>query len=90
MIDSLVQQRKAIVKHERRQSFNITGIVSHELGDKLLYHYEPMYDDLTKIFNVKDYGNALDLICMICVAQPPFNSWRDNYIMYNEKKKEFV
>ncbi|MEM9990455.1 MAG: hypothetical protein AAF738_01760 [Bacteroidota bacterium] len=73
--------------YKNQIAYNIAGIVWDKTSDKLVPHNESIRQKLSKNLDIKKYGNGLDLISMIYVAQPPFNNWREHYIAYNEKSK---
>lgn len=72
-----------------RRPFVVTGIVWHEVKDKIAFeNINVMEDILNEHLQMSDYGSGIVAIAFIFIAQQPTNTIHEESMTYRRKKKE--
>ena len=72
-----------------RRPFVVTGIVWHEVKDKIAFeNINLMEDVLNEHLQLPDYGSGLVAIAFIFIAVQPSNTIHEEEMTYRRKKKE--
>lgn len=72
-----------------RRPFVISGIVWHEIGEKIAFHNSVIMEDaLNEHLQLSNYGSGLVAIAFIFIAVQPTNTIHEEEMTYRRKKKE--